>query len=73
MLFRSKLVRNGHVRLIREGIVVYTGRLSSLKRFSNDAKEVTAGFDCGLTIENFNDLKEGDLIEAFGSVEVERD
>jgi translation initiation factor IF-2 len=73
MVTDGKLVRNGHVRLIRDGIVVYTGRLSSLKRFSNDAKEVTAGFDCGLTIENFNDLKEGDLIEAFGSVEVERD
>lgn len=73
MVTDGKLVRNGHVRLIREGIVVYTGRLSSLKRFSNDAKEVTSGFDCGLTIENFNDLKEGDLIEAFGSVEVERE
>lgn len=73
MVTDGKLVRNGHVRLIREGIVVYTGRLSSLKRFSNDAKEVTSGFDCGLTIENFNDLKEGDLIEAFGSIEVERE
>jgi translation initiation factor IF-2 len=73
MVTDGKLVRNGHVRLIRDGIVVYTGRLSSLKRFANDAKEVTAGFDCGLTIENFNDLKEGDLIEAFGSVEVERE
>lgn len=73
MVTDGKLIRNGHVRLIREGIVVYTGRLSSLKRFSNDAKEVTSGFDCGLTIENFNDLKEGDLIEAFGSIEVERE
>jgi translation initiation factor IF-2 len=73
MVTDGKLVRNAHVRLIRDGVVVYTGRLSSLKRFSNDAKEVTAGFDCGTTIENFNDLKEGDLIEAFGSVEVERD
>ena len=73
MVTDGKLVRNAHVRLIREGVVVYTGRLSSLKRFSNDAKEVTAGFDCGCTIENFNDIKEGDLIEAFGSVEVERD
>ena len=73
MVTDGKLVRNAHVRLIRDGVVVYTGRLSSLKRFSNDAKEVTAGFDCGCTIENFNDIKEGDLIEAFGSVEVERD
>jgi translation initiation factor IF-2 len=73
MVTDGKLVRNAHVRLIRDGVVVYTGRLSSLKRFSNDVKEVTAGFDCGCTIENFNDIKEGDLIEAFGSVEVERD
>lgn len=73
MVTDGKLIRNAHVRLIRDGVVVYTGRLSSLKRFSNDAKEVTAGFDCGCTIENFNDIKEGDLIEAFGSVEVERD
>ncbi len=73
MVTDGKLVRNAHVRLIRDGVVVYTGRLSSLKRFSNDVKEVTAGFDCGCTIENFNDIKEGDLIEAFGSIEVERD
>jgi translation initiation factor IF-2 len=73
MVTDGKLVRNAHVRLIRDGVVVYTGRLSSLKRFANDVKEVSAGFDCGTTIENFNDLKEGDLIEAFGSVEVERD
>jgi translation initiation factor IF-2 len=73
MVTDGKMVRNAHVRLIRDGVVVYTGRLSSLKRFSNDAKEVTAGFDCGCTIENFDDIKEGDLIEAFGSVEVERD
>lgn len=73
MVTDGKLVRNAHVRLIRDGIVIYTGRLSSLKRFANDVKEVTAGFDCGCTIENFNDIKEGDLIEAFGSVEVERD
>lgn len=73
MVTDGKLVRNAHVRLIRDGIVIYTGRLSSLKRFANDVKEVTAGFDCGCTIENFNDIKEDDLIEAFGSVEVERD
>lgn len=73
MVTDGKLVRNCEVRLIRSGVVVYTGRLNSLKRFQNDAKEVTAGYDCGLTIEHFNDIKEGDIIEAFGEVEVDRE
>lgn len=73
MVTEGKLVRNAHVRLIRNGVVIYTGRLNSLKRFKNDAKEVSEGYDCGLTIENYNDLKEGDVIEAFGEVEVERE
>ncbi len=73
MVTDGKLVRECEVRLIRNGVVVYTGRLGSLKRFQNDAKEVTAGFECGITIKNFNDIKEGDILEAFGEVEVERE
>jgi len=57
--------RNCEVRLIRDSIVVYTGKLSSLKRFKDDVKEVKTGFECGITIENYNDIKEGDIIEAF--------
>ena len=59
------------VRLIREGVVVYTGKLASLKRFQNDAKEVTSGYDCGVTIENFNDIKVNDLIEAYEDQQVD--
>ena len=65
-------IRKGcKVRLIRDGIVIYTGMLGSLKRFQNDAKEVTSGHDCGLTIENFNDIKENDVIEAYEDKQVE--
>lgn len=73
MVTDGKLVKDCKVRLIRDGIVVYDGQLGSLRRFENDAKEVKAGYDCGLTIENFNDIKEGDIIEAYGDVEVEVD
>jgi len=62
--------RNCHVRLIRDSIVVYTGKLSSLKRFKDDVKEVGVGFECGITIENFNDIKVGDRIETFKMEEV---
>lgn len=65
-------IRKGcKVRLIRDGIVVYAGNLASLKRFQNDAKEVQSGYDCGLTIENFNDIKENDIIEAYEDQQVE--
>lgn len=70
MVQDGKLVKECDVRLIRDGIVVYTGKLGSLKRFQNDAKEVAAGYECGLTIENFNDIKEGDLIEAYQDQQV---
>lgn len=66
------VTRNTKVRLIRDGIVVYTGNLGSLKRFKDDVKEVKAGFECGLNIENFNDIKVGDIIEGFEEVEVAR-
>ncbi len=68
----GKIVRNNKIRLIRDGIVIYTGELGSLKRFKDDVKEVSAGFECGLNINNFNDIKVGDFIEGFQEVEVKR-
>jgi translation initiation factor IF-2 len=65
--------RDALVRVIRDGIVVYEGKLASLKRFKDDAKEVKQGYECGLSIENFNDLKNGDIIEASQMKEVEVD
>lgn len=67
------ITRNSGVRLIRDGKVIYTGNLSTLKRFKDDVREVRAGYECGLTIENYNDIKQGDVIEAFIMEEVERD
>ena len=64
--------RDCKVRLIREGIVIYDGKLGSLRRFENDVKEVQNGFECGMTIENYNDIKEGDQVEAYKMVETER-
>lgn len=64
------IVRNSQVRLIRDSIVVYEGKLSSLKRFKDDIREVKAGYECGLTIENYNDIKEGDIVEAYTMVKV---
>lgn len=68
----GKITRNSRIRLIRDSIVVYTGELSDLKRFKDDVKEVTHGYECGLSIKNFNDIKVGDNIEAFEMVEVKR-
>ena len=70
MVTDGKLVRDAKVRIIRDGTVVYTSKLGTLKRFQNDAKEVAAGYDCGLTIDGFNDIKENDVIEAFEEREV---
>lgn len=72
MVTDGKITRDCKVRLIRDGIVVYSGRLGSLKRFENDAKEVNSGYECGLTIENYNDIKENDIVEAYEDQEVER-
>jgi translation initiation factor IF-2 len=66
----GKINRNSRVRIIRDGIVIYTGKLGSLKRFKDDVKEVKNGYECGLNIDNFNDIKIGDNIEAFHEVEV---
>lgn len=68
----GKIKRSSKVRLIRDGIVVYTGELGSLKRFKDDAKEVVSGLECGLNIENFNDIKVGDMIEAYEETEVKK-
>jgi translation initiation factor IF-2 len=68
----GRIYRTSRVRVIRDGIVVYTGNLGSLKRFKDDAKEVTSGQECGLNIDRFNDIKEGDIVEAFNEVEVKK-
>jgi len=72
MVKEGKIHRNTKVRLIREGIVVYTGVLGSLKRYKDDVKEVSAGYECGLNIENFNDIKVGDIIEGYEEKEYTR-
>jgi translation initiation factor IF-2 len=68
----GKINRNHKVRVIRDGIVIYTGALGSLKRFKDDVKEVANNYECGLNIAKFNDIKVGDLVEAFDEVEVAR-
>lgn len=68
----GKITRDSTVRLIRDGIVVYEGSINALKRFKDDAKEVAAGYECGITLENYNDVKEGDIIEAYVMEEIER-
>ncbi|MDE5544061.1 MAG: translation initiation factor IF-2, partial [Bacteroidales bacterium] len=72
MVLDGKLARNSKIRIIRDGIVVYTGELGSLRRFKDDVKEVAVGQDCGLNIKNFNDIKVGDIIEGYEEVEVKR-
>ncbi|MFT3909663.1 MAG: translation initiation factor IF-2 [Ferruginibacter sp.] len=68
----GKIARNNRIRLVRDGIVIFTGELASLKRFRDDAKEVTSSMECGLVIRNYNDIKVGDIVEAFEEVEVKR-
>ncbi|OFY63890.1 MAG: translation initiation factor IF-2 [Bacteroidetes bacterium RBG_13_42_15] len=68
----GKITRNTNVRVIREGIVIYTGELGSLKRFKDDVKEVVGGYECGLNISNFNDIKVGDVVEGYQEVEVKK-
>jgi len=68
----GKVTRGNKVRVVRDGIVVFEGGIGSLKRFKDDVKEVEAGFECGLSIDNFNDIKVGDTIEAFTIVETLR-
>ena len=72
MVTNGKIFRNSGVRIIREGVVVYTGELSTLKRFKDDVKEVSKGYDCGMQIKNYNDIKIGDVIEAYQEVAVKK-
>jgi len=72
MCLDGKIQRSHNVRVIRDGIVVYTGKLASLKRFKDDVKEVVSGQDCGLNIENYNDIKVGDIVEAYEVIEIKR-
>ena len=70
MVTSGKITRDAKVRLVRDGVVIYDGELGSLKRFKDDAKEVKSGYECGLTIQNYNDIKEMDVIEAYQMKEV---
>lgn len=72
MVTSGKIFRNSSIRLIRDGVVIYTGELSSLKRFKDDVKEVAKGYDCGLQVKNYNDIKESDIVEAFQEVAVKK-
>ena len=72
MVLTGKIYRNSGIRLIRDGIVIHTGTLTSLKRFKDDVKEVSKGYDCGMQLKNYNDIKEGDILEAFQEVEVKK-
>jgi translation initiation factor IF-2 len=72
MVTSGKIFRNNGIRLIRDGVVVFTGELTSLKRFKDDVKEVSKGYDCGMQIKNYNDIKEGDVIEGYQEVAVKK-
>jgi translation initiation factor IF-2 len=72
MVTQGVIQRNAQVRVVRDGTIVHDGRIDTLKRFQDDAREVAQGFECGLTLENFNDLKEGDVLEVYAVKEVAR-
>ena len=72
MVTNGKIIRNSGIRLIRDGVVIYTGELASLKRFKDDVKEVSKGYDCGMQVKNYNDIHEGDIIESFHEVAVKK-
>ena len=72
MVMSGKIFRDSKIRIIREGIVVHDGVLSSLKRFKDDVKEVAKGYDCGLQLKNYNDVFEGDIIEAYKEIAVKK-
>ena len=69
-VFSGMIDRKAEVRVVRDSVVVYTGKISSLRRFKDDVKDVQTGFECGISVENFNDIKVGDVIEAFFLKEV---
>ena len=64
-VLEGKIIRNAGMRVIRDGVVIHEGKIESLKRFKDDIREVSTGFECGILLENFNDLKEGDILEAY--------
>ena len=68
----GKIMRNNRIRLVRDGIEVFDGTIASLKRFKEDVREVEQGFECGIGLENYNDIKNGDVIEAYKTVETKR-
>jgi translation initiation factor IF-2 len=72
MVTDGKIYKNSKIRIIREGVVIFTGELSTLKRFKDDVKEVSKGYDCGMQIKNYNDIEQLDIIEAFQEVEVKK-
>ena len=72
-VLQGEIQRNARARVVRDGVVVYEGRVGSLRRFKDDVREVAEGFECGIGIENFQDVKEGDLIEAYEVREVARE
>jgi translation initiation factor IF-2 len=72
MVLDGKITRNSKIRIVRDGVVIYTGELASLKRFKDDVKEVSKGYECGLNIQNFNNIEVGDIVEAYEQVEVKR-
>src|SRR5690606_6767910 len=72
MVTNGKIFRTSQIRLIRDGVVIYTGELTSLKRFKDDVKEVSKGFDCGMQIKNYYDVEVNDVIEAFHEVEIKK-
>ena len=72
MVVKGKIMRNSKIRIIRDGVVLHSGELSTLKRFKDDAREVTKGFDCGIQIKNYNDIEVGDVIEAYQEVAVKK-
>jgi translation initiation factor IF-2 len=72
-VLEGRLIRGAKVRLVRDGTVVYEGEIASLRRFNDDVREVAAGFDCGVVLTNFADIKEGDQLEAYATRQVERE
>jgi len=72
MVTNGKIFRNSKIRIIRDGVVIYTGELASLKRFKDDVKEVAKGYDCGMQVKNYNDIEVEDVIEAYQEVEVKK-
>ena len=67
----GKIKNNAEVRVVRDSIVIYEGTLAALRRFKDDAKEVSSGYECGMSFERYNDIKEGDIVECFGQEQIE--